>query len=183
MSPLWLLMAYITVSSQWARWCLKSPAWRLFTQPLAQVQINENIKIPRHWLCAGISQVTGEFPARKIFPFDDVTTLKRYVQGTLQVYRWSNFLIRGTSTWQVDKVQTWLRNGCNMRVFNLRVARHICSLCLRFIINVTHFKPCDNENIWPYSFAIVDCGSSWQRWVWWETPKEFPHFESNVHER
>ena len=29
-----------------------------------QVQIKENIKAPRHWLCAGNSPVTGEFPAQ-----------------------------------------------------------------------------------------------------------------------
>ena len=39
----------ITVTSQWARRCLKSPASRLFTQPFIQVQIKEHIKAPRHW--------------------------------------------------------------------------------------------------------------------------------------
>ena len=33
----------ITVKSQWARWRLKSPASRLFTQPAIQAQIKENI--------------------------------------------------------------------------------------------------------------------------------------------
>ena len=37
----------------WAQWRLKSPASRLFTQPLAQAQIKENIKAPRHWLLWG----------------------------------------------------------------------------------------------------------------------------------
>ena len=42
----------ITVTSQWMRWRLRSPASRLFTQPLIQTQIKENIKAPRHWpLC------------------------------------------------------------------------------------------------------------------------------------
>ena len=39
----------ITVTSQWARWRLKSPASRLFAQPFVQAQIKENIKAPRHW--------------------------------------------------------------------------------------------------------------------------------------
>ena len=45
----------ITMMSSWARWRLKSPAFRLFTQPfvLAQiivlVQIKENIRAPCHW--------------------------------------------------------------------------------------------------------------------------------------
>ena len=40
---------HITMTSQWARWRLKSPASRLFIQPFIQVQIKENIKAPRHW--------------------------------------------------------------------------------------------------------------------------------------
>ena len=40
---------YITMTSQWARWHLKSPALGLFTQPFIQAQIEENIKAPRHW--------------------------------------------------------------------------------------------------------------------------------------
>ena len=32
-----------------ARWRLKSPASRLFTQPSIQAQIEESIKAPRHW--------------------------------------------------------------------------------------------------------------------------------------
>ena len=57
----------ITVTSLWARWRLKSPASRLFTQPFNQVQIKENTKARRHWpLCGeftGNSPVAGEFPA------------------------------------------------------------------------------------------------------------------------
>ena len=54
----------IRVTSEWARWRLKSPASRLFTQPFIQAQIKENIKAPRHWPFAGNSPGTGEFPAQ-----------------------------------------------------------------------------------------------------------------------
>ena len=68
---------YITVTSQWARGRLKSPAYLLFAQPFVQAQIKENIKAPRHWPLWGNSPVTGEFPAQRashveMFPFDDV---------------------------------------------------------------------------------------------------------------
>ena len=43
----------ITMTSLWARWRLKSPASRLFTQPFIQKQIKENIKAPRHWPFGG----------------------------------------------------------------------------------------------------------------------------------
>ena len=52
----------ITMTSFWARWRLKSPAWRLFTQPFIQAEIKENIKTPRHWpLC-------GEFAGHRWTP-------------------------------------------------------------------------------------------------------------------
>ena len=43
----------ITMTSYRARWRLKSPASRLFTQPFVQAQIKENIKAPRHWPLCG----------------------------------------------------------------------------------------------------------------------------------
>ena len=55
----------ITLMSKWARWRLKSPASRLFTQVFIQVQIKENIKAPRHWPLCGNSPVTGEFPTQR----------------------------------------------------------------------------------------------------------------------
>ena len=36
-------------TSQWARWRLKSPAYRLFTQPFVQAQTKEDTKALRHW--------------------------------------------------------------------------------------------------------------------------------------
>ena len=46
----------ITVTSKWARWRLKSPVFRLFTQPFIQVQLKENNKALRHWpLCGEFS--------------------------------------------------------------------------------------------------------------------------------
>ena len=52
----------ITVTSQWARWRPKSPASRLFTRPLIQAQIKENIKAPRHW------PLWGEFAGNRWIP-------------------------------------------------------------------------------------------------------------------
>ena len=53
----------IKMTSKWARWCLTSPVSRLFTQPLIQAQINENIKAPRHWTVCG--EFTDDFPAQR----------------------------------------------------------------------------------------------------------------------
>ena len=54
---------FITVTSQWARWRLKSPASRLFTQPFIHAQIIEKIKAPRHWPLWG--EFTGEFTTQR----------------------------------------------------------------------------------------------------------------------
>ena len=37
----------------WARWRLKLPESRLFTQSYVQAQIKENINAPRHWPLLG----------------------------------------------------------------------------------------------------------------------------------
>ena len=49
---------HITVTSQWPQWRLKSPASRLFTEPLIHAQIKENTKAPRHWPLWG--EFTGD---------------------------------------------------------------------------------------------------------------------------
>ena len=63
-SPWWHSCGPIAVTSQWARWRLKSPAPRLFTQPFIQTQIKESIKAPRPWPLWGNSPVTGEISAQ-----------------------------------------------------------------------------------------------------------------------
>ena len=54
----------ITVTSQWFRYRLKSPASRLFTQSFIQTQIKKTSKLRVTGLCAGNSPGTGEFPAQ-----------------------------------------------------------------------------------------------------------------------
>ena len=72
------MMHVITLTSQWARWRLKSPASGLFTQLFIQVQIKENIKAPRHWpfvqrIHQGPVNSLHKRPVtRKMFSFDDV---------------------------------------------------------------------------------------------------------------
>ena len=51
----------ITMTSYWARWCLKSPESRLFAQPFVQAQIKENTKSHRHW---PLWRLTGGFPTK-----------------------------------------------------------------------------------------------------------------------
>ena len=62
-SSIYMFEFYITVTSEWARWCLKSPAARLFTQSFIQTP-RKISKLRMTGLCAGKSTVTGEFPAQ-----------------------------------------------------------------------------------------------------------------------
>ena len=76
--PMW----FITVTSQWARWRLKSPTSRLFTQAFIQAQIKN-----KHQSSASLAFVRGihrwpvntphRWPVmRKLFSFDDDVLVK-----------------------------------------------------------------------------------------------------------
>ena len=49
---------YISMTALWARWRLKSPGSRWFTQSFVQAQIKENTKAPRYWPLRG--EITGD---------------------------------------------------------------------------------------------------------------------------
>ena len=84
----------ITVTSYWARWRLKSPACRLFTQPFVQAQIKESTKAQLHlaflreihWWPVN-SRQKGPV-TRKMLPFDDVIM----VRGDVSPRRWQALL-------------------------------------------------------------------------------------------
>ena len=74
-----IVAVFLYGTLRWARYRLKSPASRLFTQSFIQAQIKEHIKAPRHWpLCPrGIKPGPVNSPhkgpvTRKMCPFDDV---------------------------------------------------------------------------------------------------------------
>ena len=67
----------ITMMSYWARWCRKSPASRLFTQPLFRRRSKKTSMLRVTGLCAGKSPGPVNSPrkwpvTRKMSPFDDV---------------------------------------------------------------------------------------------------------------
>ena len=92
--------AHITVTSQWARRRLKSPALRLFTQPFIQVKIKENIKAPRHWpLC-------GEFTGDRASNAEKVSIWWRHHETTWIEHNetWTKWLtFRRQHFWPGDK--------------------------------------------------------------------------------
>ena len=84
------LLAFITLTSWWPRWRLKSPASRLFTQSFIRTQIKENIKAPRHWPLCGEFTGIGEFPAQwasnaEMFLFDDVIMCTQYIPRIIHI--------------------------------------------------------------------------------------------------
>ena len=59
---------------------LKSPAYRLFTQPFNRAQIKENIKALRHWILCGEFTGTGEFPAQRASNAENVSIWWRHYE-------------------------------------------------------------------------------------------------------
>ena len=64
----------ITLTSQWPRWRLKTPAPRLFTQPFIQ----SHIKAARHRSLCGEFTGTGEFPAQRASYAENVSIWWRH---------------------------------------------------------------------------------------------------------
>ena len=67
----------------WARWRLKSPASRLFTQAFFEAQIKENIKARRHWPLCGEFTGTGEFPAQRASNVENVSISDDVIMGEI----------------------------------------------------------------------------------------------------
>ena len=73
-----IFLSHITATSQWARWRLKSPDSRLFTEPFIQAQIKKTHQSSASLAFGrGIHQWPVNSPhkgpvARKMFRFDDV---------------------------------------------------------------------------------------------------------------
>ena len=68
----------ITVSSKCVWWHLKSPAFRLFTQPFVQVQIKETSKLHITGHCVGNSPGTGEFPTQRASNAERISIWRRH---------------------------------------------------------------------------------------------------------
>ena len=68
----------VTVTSQWARWRLKSPASRVFAKSSVQAQIKDTSKLRVTGLCEGNSPMTGEFPAQMASCAENVSTWWRH---------------------------------------------------------------------------------------------------------
>ena len=68
----------ITMTSQWDRWRLKSPASPLFTQPFIRRRSKKTPKLSVTGLCTGNSSVTGEFPAQMASNTENVSISWRH---------------------------------------------------------------------------------------------------------
>ena len=76
-----------TMTSQWARWRLKSPASRLFTRAFIQTQIKENIKAPRHWPLWGESTNDRWIPLTKGQQHGNMGSINmHYIESAMVVY-------------------------------------------------------------------------------------------------
>ena len=69
---------FITMTSYWGRWHLKSQASPLFTQVFIQAQIKKTSKLHITGLCEGNSPVIGEFPAQRASDEENVSIWWRH---------------------------------------------------------------------------------------------------------
>ena len=73
---------------------MSSADWRLFTQPIIQAQIKENIKVPSHWLLwveftgdRWISRITGQSRGKCFY-----VMTSSYVDGIFEITAYKTFL-------------------------------------------------------------------------------------------
>ena len=69
---------HITLTSQWPRWRLKSPASRLFAQSFIRVQTKENTKAAWHWPLCGEFTGTDESPTQRASNAENVSIWWRH---------------------------------------------------------------------------------------------------------
>ena len=141
---------FITVPSQRARWRLKSPASRLFTQPFVQTQIKETIKAPRHWpFVWGIHRWSVNSPHKgpvmwKMFPFDDVFMVFSHL-----VLKYT--MVADAGIYIADKdIYTFINRCC---VFKAVAQSLIHSISHRFV-HLPHYVDIESAHRW-WLFSIL----------------------------
>ena len=97
----------ITVTSQWARWRLKSTPPRLFTQPFVRVQIKENMTA---------RPVTSEFPTQRNSNAENISIWWRHHVSGIHVQLWLHYIPRNIHTvnmfgWGLVTTLRWRHNG------------------------------------------------------------------------
>ena len=102
------------------QWRLKSLASRLFSQPIVQAKINENIKAPRHWLLWGEIHwwwLTGGFPSQTATNAENVSIWSRHhanKQSSRKVWhddviKWKHFPRYWPFVWGIHRSR-WIAN-------------------------------------------------------------------------
>ena len=104
----------ITITSQWARWRLKSPASRLITQPLDQ---------RKHQSSASLAFVRGihhKGPVTpKMFPFDDVVMPPLNETGLYKTFHYNSCI--WPVSWQLCcRGACWISGRCNTAASRFR---------------------------------------------------------------
>ena len=72
------ILCSFTMTSEWARWCLKSPASPLFTQSFIQARSKKTSNLRVTGLRVGNSPETGEFPAQMASNAENVSIWWRH---------------------------------------------------------------------------------------------------------
>ena len=93
------IIRYITMTSQWTWWRLKSPVSELLTQPFIQGQIKKTARHRVTGHCAGNSPVTGEFPAQRASNAENVSPRWSHHEKLLFIV--FNIVLYSTAIWWI----------------------------------------------------------------------------------
>ena len=95
-----------------ARWCVKSPASRLFSQPFVHAQIKDNIKTLRHWPLWRKPTLICGFSVQRATNTENVTIWWRH-HGLASTHTHTHIYIY---CWKKSKLKSFVRpwfHGCN----------------------------------------------------------------------
>ena len=104
-----------SVTSQWARWRLKSPASRVFAWPFVQAQIRQNTKSPRHWPLWGESTSDRCIPPKRANNTENVSIWwchhgdqKWFADERRSIMsEWSTPTVLQVNTWTIADQDLW----------------------------------------------------------------------------
>ena len=106
----------------------------LFTQPCIRAQINENMKVPRHWPLRG--EFTGEFPAQRVSNAENVSIWWRHHAAADLIENYYDRYVPLPDDYEIDEGCQNMRNNQDKTInTNGRQLLDVCKMNNLCILN------------------------------------------------